>query len=72
MDPLTALGLAGNVVQFVQFASSLIQTVVEIRQSSAGCTADVLTLDMVYGQLGDLSNQYPPKSSPISSKNTLF
>lgn len=51
MEPLAALGLAGNIVQFVHFASGLVETTVAIRRSSAGCTADVLTLDKVYGQL---------------------
>jgi hypothetical protein len=56
MDPLTALGLASNVVQFVQFTSGLIQTAVEIRRSSAGCTADILSLDSLYGQLNDFND----------------
>ena len=55
MDPLTALGLASNVVQFVQFTSDLIQTVVEIRRFSAGCTADILSLDSLYGQLNNFN-----------------
>lgn len=55
MDPLTALGLASNVVQFVSFASELISTSLEIHGSLSGCPDDVSTLDTVYGRLGDLS-----------------
>jgi hypothetical protein len=55
MDPLTALGLASNIVQFVQFALGLVQTAVEVRGSSAGCTAHVLTLETLYGQLNDFN-----------------
>ncbi|KAI1746926.1 hypothetical protein F4782DRAFT_522894 [Xylaria castorea] len=57
MDPLTAVGLASNVVQFVQFTSNLIQTAVEIHRSSTGCTTDVLTLDALYRHLSDFNNE---------------
>ena len=56
MEPLAALSLASNVVQFVQFTSGLIRTAVEIHESSSGCTDDMMTLDAVYGRLGDLSH----------------
>lgn len=51
MEPLTALGLAGNLVQFVQFSSSLIHSSMEIYQSAFGATADVLTIESIYKQL---------------------
>ncbi|GAP91527.1 putative NACHT nucleoside triphosphatase [Rosellinia necatrix] len=57
MDPLTAVGLASNIIQFVQFTWSLIQTAVEIHPSSTGCSADVLTLDSVYRQLSDFNHE---------------
>ncbi|KAJ5360510.1 hypothetical protein N7517_009701 [Penicillium concentricum] len=57
MDPLTALGLASNVVQFVQFASNLVKIAVEVRRSSSGCTDDILTLDTLYGQLNDFNSE---------------
>ncbi|KAI0549228.1 hypothetical protein F4679DRAFT_584803 [Xylaria curta] len=56
MDPLTAVGLASNVVQFVEFTSDLIQTAVEIHKSSTGCSADVLTLDSLYRQLSNFND----------------
>jgi len=56
MEPFAALSLASNVVQFVQFTSGLIRTAVEIHESSSGCTDDMMTLDAVYGHLGDLSH----------------
>ncbi|KAK0645399.1 hypothetical protein B0T16DRAFT_411116 [Cercophora newfieldiana] len=55
METLAALGLAGNVVQFVQFASQLMKNASELRKSSTGCTADVLELEALYEQLRDLS-----------------
>jgi hypothetical protein len=56
MDPLTALGLAANVAQFVSFASELISKSEEIYASAKGCTSKVLTLETVYLQLRDLSS----------------
>lgn len=67
MDPLTALGLAANVAQFVSFASELISKSEEIYASAKGCTSKVLTLETVYLQLRDfsssleLSSQKDPK-----------
>ncbi|KAJ5724852.1 hypothetical protein N7493_006580 [Penicillium malachiteum] len=55
MDPLTALGLASNIVQFVRFASDLIKTAVELRRSSSEYTDNFLELDTLYGQLNDFN-----------------
>lgn len=54
MDPLTALGLASNVISFVSFASGLIKGTIEIRASATGCNLDVARLDAVCEQLQDL------------------
>ena len=55
MDPLSAISLAGNVVQFVTFTLDLISTTKEIYRSSKGCTSEALALETVYGQLRDFS-----------------
>ncbi|KAK7893787.1 hypothetical protein LTR67_006488 [Exophiala xenobiotica] len=39
MDPLSAIGLAGNILQFVDFASTLVGQGVEIYRSAVGATA---------------------------------
>ncbi|KAJ8133152.1 hypothetical protein O1611_g474 [Lasiodiplodia mahajangana] len=57
MDPLTAIGLAGNVIQFVQFTSDLTRTAVEICKSPTGCAADILTLDSLYQQLNNFNDR---------------
>ncbi|GAB1319138.1 NACHT-NTPase and P-loop NTPases N-terminal domain-containing protein [Madurella fahalii] len=57
MEPLTALGLAANVIQFVSFASSLIFKIREISTSADGATSEVTTLDTVYGRLHSLSSE---------------
>lgn len=51
MDPLTALGLVGNVVQFVDFALKLIGTGAEIAGSAGGATEGTLELEKVCNTL---------------------
>ncbi|TRX88400.1 hypothetical protein FHL15_010713 [Xylaria flabelliformis] len=55
MDPLTALGLAAGVVQFVSFASHLISRTKEIHGSASGQAKETLTLEKTYTTLQDLS-----------------
>lgn len=57
MDPLTAFGLATNVVSFISFASELIKTTVEVHRSDSGTTYDLLSLERIYGDLRCLSNK---------------
>lgn len=51
MDPLSALGLVGNVVQFVDFALKLVGTGAEIAGSAAGATEGTLELEKVCNTL---------------------
>ena len=39
MDPLTAVGLAGNIIQFIEFGASLVSRTIDLYQSSSGTTA---------------------------------
>lgn len=55
MDPLTSLGLAAGVVQFVSFASHLIIKTKEVYDSSTGQIDEVLTLETTYTRLHELS-----------------
>ncbi|KAI0183829.1 hypothetical protein EV127DRAFT_312716, partial [Xylaria flabelliformis] len=55
MDPLTALGLAAGVVQFVSFASHLISRTKEIHGSASGQAKETLTIEKTYTTLQDLS-----------------
>lgn len=56
MDPLTALGLASNVLSFVSFASGLIKGTLEISASTTGCTTDVGRLNLACEQLQSFCN----------------
>ena len=57
MEALAALGLASNVVQFVQFVSELISTGTEIAGSVQGTSQRTLELEEVYKSLSDLSSR---------------
>ncbi|KAI0970239.1 hypothetical protein F4678DRAFT_480490 [Xylaria arbuscula] len=57
MDPLTALGIAANVLQFVDFASKLIGKSKEVYKSASGASEDNIILDLVtrdIKRIGDL------------------
>ena len=60
MDPLTALGLAGNIVQFVDFSSKLLCGAYEVYSSTSGATAD---LDTVIKDLQAATRRLSPPSS---------
>ena|SRR5277367_356425 len=47
MDPLTAIGLASSIVQFVDFGTKLIGGAREIYRSTTGTTAQNATLEVV-------------------------
>jgi hypothetical protein len=55
MDPLAALGLAANIIQFVGFAASLISTSREVHSLATGTGRDITTLAIVHNQLEKLS-----------------
>lgn len=57
LDPLTALGLAANVTQFVSFASKLISTSQEIYALRKGCSNQILTLERTYEEVKSLSQK---------------
>ena len=62
MDPLTALGAAANIVQFVSFTSSLISKTRDISCSTTGRPSDILTLETVYSHFQRLSTDLTTSS----------
>lgn len=50
MDPLTAFGLSASLVQFITFATSLVQKSVEVHDSQSGLLA-VLDIEETYTSL---------------------
>jgi hypothetical protein len=56
MDPLSALGVAASVVQFLDFASTLVSSTYKIYKSTTGDTKEKLDLMVVTSSLKSLSN----------------
>jgi hypothetical protein len=72
MDPLTALGLASNIIQLITFASDLVSKGCEIYKSSEGVLVENLELETITTTLQELSKsvQRPDRSSPRSQRLT--
>lgn len=56
MDPLSALGVAAGVVQFLQFSSAILNSTVKIYQSSQGISDQSQHLSEIYTKLSQLSS----------------
>jgi len=67
MDPLTALGLASNIVQFVDFASKLISQSHEIYRSADGALEDNVVLEYVAKNLSRLGDELKSKQADIKT-----
>lgn len=55
MDPLSGAGLAGTVVQFVQFTANLFSVAKEIHRSASGSSEGKESLEAIYTRLSTLS-----------------
>ena len=63
LDPFSALSLATNVVQFVQFGSHLISEAGELYHSATGSSVGNAELKKIYDQLDQLSARLAASSS---------
>lgn len=63
MDPLTALGLASNVVQFVDFSSKLLCGAYEVYSSASGAKAETADLGTVINDLQAVTRRLSPPST---------
>ena len=68
MDPLTALSLAANVIQFVDFAYKLVSGSKEIYNSASGLTAENDVLETIAQDVWKFTEQIP-NSSQYGSSN---
>ena len=70
MEALAALGVAGNVLQFIQFISTLMSTGSEVYYSASGLTEEIVELEKVYERLSTFSSnlqcQGPDQVSRLS------
>lgn len=66
MDPVSALGLAAAVVQFVGFATKVVTILATANDSTVGAAADLTTLQDVSSRLRALSGRLGTTSATIS------
>jgi hypothetical protein len=72
VDPLTALGVAGNIVQFIDFGSRLLSQSLEVYSSAQGATKGTENLESITKHLRDLCYQLVARDpSPNRSSNAL-
>lgn len=66
MDPVSAIGLAANILQFIEYSCRIISDAKEIYQSTHGATAENIELQGVAENLSSLSASMiqPAKSTP--------
>ena len=64
MDPVAALGLAGNIVQFVDFSCKVLQDTKGLYKSTTGASAENDVLEVICRDLIDLDNALTAPSAP--------
>lgn len=62
LDPFSALGLASNVVQFVDFGRKLVSGAVELYQATDGTSTANAELELIIQDLGEISAGLEPGS----------
>jgi hypothetical protein len=68
MDPLTALGLAANIVAFIDFSAKLIKTATEIYESGKGSKREDEAGEAVANEMRLLASKLlPPSSSQLAA-----
>lgn len=72
MDPLSGAGLAGTVVQFVQFAANLFSIAKEVHRSSSGISKEKESLEAIYNRLSTLSKNLQNPWPVTQSSNGAY
>ncbi|KAI1750291.1 hypothetical protein F4782DRAFT_548774 [Xylaria castorea] len=67
MEALAAIGLAGNIVQFLDFTWRLISATGEIRNSAGGATERPIELDKIYGALSVFCSDFLKRPEPVDN-----
>lgn len=71
MDPLSALSLAGVVVQFVTFSFTVLNSTQRIYKSRSGASRDCEELKNIYSKLLESSIQLRDRRSHLTSSNDV-
>lgn len=66
-EGLAAVGLAGNIIQFISFSSGLVSKTREIHQSTSGVSNELVDLDSVSNSLKSLTKPFLIKNLVANS-----
>jgi hypothetical protein len=67
MDPVSALGFAATIVQFVTFTSKILTSATEIRHAPTGVSAEIQSIDEIYSTLRDIRGRLANGSRKAAS-----
>jgi hypothetical protein len=71
MDPLTAVGLAGNIITFIDLSTKVVSRTKQLYESASGATSENDELEGLTKNLKDLANRTRRKP-PNTSRNGHF
>jgi len=71
LDPITALGVAGNVVQFIDFGLKATSKAREIHRSADGALAENVDLEVVTADLGAVAGKFLARGLPMTGSDGL-
>ena len=71
MDPFTAIGLAGNIAQFIDFSCKLFSSARSIYNSKTGLQSDVESLQDLTDHLQELCTKLKPSPSAPNSPSIV-
>jgi hypothetical protein len=63
MDPFTAIGLAGNIIAFINFGFEVVSAARDIYGSNSGATSENKDLEFLTGKVNNLALSLQPKKS---------
>lgn len=72
MDPLSALGFAANILQFVDIGYKLVSSVIEVHNSVTGTTSENFNVLDTVGNLENVSGRLRASTKQIPDKEALY
>ncbi len=69
MDPISALGLAANIFQFIDFGTNLLSGALEIYQSTTGASSENIEIEEISERLSSFSDELSTSSASRSSRD---
>jgi hypothetical protein len=69
LDPITAIGLAGNILTFIDYSTKVISTSIDIYGSASGSTQDTQTSDAIATEMKQFAAKLqPPDQTQLSGE----